>query len=183
METSSFDILMIDPPWAVKKGGIRKVRPRQGKNLDYITMPLNAIFRLLDDEIFNCASICHCVFMWTVEKYLTDCDKAMLDRGYKRHCRLIWDKSNGMAPCFTVRYTHEYLIWYYKPKLLPIAAAFRGIWRSVFQAKAREHSRKPDIAYKMVEDLYPEQKKIDVFSREKRNGWNQYGNQLDYFTN
>lgn len=172
---------MIDPHWAKQKGGLRKVRPKQGRKLDYDTMPLDQLFYLLDTAIFNFAAPDHCVFMWTIEQYLVDCESAMLSRGYRRHCRFIWDKTNGTAPCFTVRYTHEYLIWYYKQKFIPIAQTARGRFKSVFTEKAREHSRKPDFAYQMVEALYPEQSKIDVFSREKREGWAQFGNQLNYF--
>lgn len=33
-----YDILVIDPPWKKKKGGIRKARPNQDRELDYQTM-------------------------------------------------------------------------------------------------------------------------------------------------
>ena len=103
-----FSVLMIDPPWLKKKGGLRKARPNQGRNLDYDTMPTGKIFDLLDTEIFNNTTENHAVFMWTIEQYLNDCDKSMEQRGYRRHCRFIWDKTNGVAPAFTVRYSHEY---------------------------------------------------------------------------
>jgi N6-adenosine-specific RNA methylase IME4 len=119
--------------------------------------------------------------MWTIEQYLNECDKYMEQRGYRRHCRFIWDKTNGIAPAFTVRYTHEYLIWYYKEKMIPIAKEQQGKFMTVFSEKAREHSRKPEYAYKMVEALYPNGNRIDVFSREKREGWCQFGNQTDHF--
>jgi N6-adenosine-specific RNA methylase IME4 len=176
-----FSVLMIDPPWLKKKGGLRKTRPNQGRKLDYETIPTDKIFELLDAEIFNNATKNHAVFMWTIEQYLSDCDKYMEQRGYRRHCRFIWDKTNGIAPAFTVRYTHEYLIWYYKDKMIPIAKEQQGKFMTVFSEKAREHSRKPEYAYKMIEALYPFENRIDVFSREKREGWCQYGNQTDHF--
>lgn len=176
-----FEIFMIDPPWKIQKGGIRKVRPNQGRALDYDTMPVTAIFQLLDHEIFSHAAKNHCVFLWTIEHYLIESEKSMLARGYKRHCRFIWDKTNGIAPCFTVRYIHEYLVWYYKSTLLPVAKEWRGKYKTIFTEKAREHSRKPDFAYAMIESLYPGQARIDVFSREKRAGWVQYGDQTDHF--
>lgn len=176
-----FSVLMIDPPWLKKKGGLRKVRPNQGRSLDYETMSIDKIFELLDTEIFNNTTENHAVFMWTIEQYLNDCDKYMEQRGYRRHCRFIWDKTNGVAPAFTVRYSHEYLIWYYKNKMIPIAKEQQGKFMTVFSEKTREHSRKPNYAYKMVEALYPNENKIDVFSREKREGWGQFGNQINHF--
>ena len=136
---------------------------------------------LLDKEIFVHAGNPHCVFMWTIEQYLLECEGYMKERNYKRHCRFIWDKTNGVAPAFTVRFSHEYLIWYYKPHLLPVAKETRGNLRTVFTQKAREHSRKPDFAYEMIERLYPELRKIDVFSREKRDLWEQFGDEPNYF--
>lgn len=176
-----FSVLIIDPPWLKKKGGLRKARPNQGRSLDYETMPTDKIFDLLDAEILNNTTENHAVFMWTIEQYLNDCDNYMEKRGYRRHCRFIWDKTNGVAPAFTVRYSHEYLIWYYKDKMLPIAKEQRGKFMTVFSEKAREHSRKPEYAYKMIESLYPNENRIDVFSREKREGWSQFGNQTDHF--
>lgn len=172
---------MIDPSWLKVKGGLRKARPNQGRELDYITMPTKEIFELLDKEIFSQAEEIHTVFMWTIEQYLIECENYMAERGYKRHCRFVWDKMNGIAPAFTVRYTHEYLIWYYKPKMIPIAKEQRGKFMTVFVEKARKHSRKPNYAYEMIEKFYPNAKKIDVFSREKRYEWEQYGNQINYF--
>lgn len=176
-----YDIFVIDPPWKKKKGGLRKSRPNQGRNLDYETMETIDIFSLLDKEIFSLANNSHVVFMWTIEKFLTECDQYMLDRGYKRHVRMIWDKTNGVAPAFTIRYSHEYLIWYYKPKLLKIDKDYRGKYTSVITEKAREHSRKPDSAYDMIKNIYPNSKRIDVFSREKREGFDQWGNQINFF--
>lgn len=136
---------------------------------------------LLDKKIFVQTAIIHCVFMWVVERSLLDCEKNMHDRGYKRHCRFIWNKTNGVAPGFTVRFSHEFLIWYYKPSLLPVEVSQRGKYMTVFTEKPREHSRKPDYAYNMIDKLYPSHDRIDVFSREKRYGWEQFGNQVNYF--
>ena len=180
---NSFQILMIDPPWKKKKGGLRRVTPNQTRELDYATMSTKEIFMLLDNEIFSKADNPHCVFIWTIEQYLLECEAFMQKRNYKRHCRFIWNKTNGVAPAFTVRFTHEYLIWYYKSPLLAVARECRGKLQTVFSEKPREHSRKPDYAYEMIERLYPGSRKLDVFSREKRSAWEQFGNELNYFTN
>jgi len=178
-----YDIFIIDPPWPKKKGGIRKSRPNQNREFDYKTMDIPSIFSLLDKNIFPLANTPHIIFMWTIEQFLIECDTEMQKRGYKRHVRMIWNKTNGVAPAFTIRYSHEYLIWYYKPKLLKIAQNQRGKYLSIFAEQARQHSRKPDIAYEMINNLYPDSKKIDVFSREKREGFDQYGDEINFFKN
>lgn len=182
MNKQWFDVLIIDPPWNKRKGGLRKVRPHQGTVFDYSTMSLEEIERTLTFNILPLAKSHHVVFMWETDGLLGLIEPYMLRNGYKRHCRFIWDKLNGIAPAFTVRYSHEYLVWWYKPRFLPIAKEYRGKFRTVFSERARQHSRKPDVAYDIIEKLYPTHSKIDVFSREKREGWSQWGNELDYFT-
>ena len=155
-----YDILMIDPPWDKQKGGLRKARPNQTRELDYSTMPIGEIFRLLDNEVFPKAKETHAVFMWCIDKYLCEIDKWMFERGYKKHCIFIWN---------TVRYSHEYLIWYYKPKMIKINKSMRGI--TVFKEKSGRHSEKPLFAYTMINALYPNSSRIDVFARRKLYGW------------
>jgi N6-adenosine-specific RNA methylase IME4 len=172
---------MIDPPWPKRKGGKRKVRPRQGRALDYTTLTMDEIFNLLDTQILPLAATPHAVFLWTVDSSLVEAEERMVDRGYKLHARLVWDKGNGVAPAFTVRYAHEYLLWFYQPKLMPVAQEARGKFMTVIREAAREHSRKPDAAYELVKALYPTATCVDVFSREQREGWDQWGNECDHF--
>lgn len=174
-------VFVIDPAWRQRKGGLRKSRGNQGRELDYVTMEVPEIFGLLDREIFPLAEDDHCVFMWTIDRFLLECENEMEKRGYKRHCRMIWNKLNGVAPAFTVRYSHEYLIWFYRKRLPPIAGEQRGKFMTVFAERSRQHSRKPDFCYRMIDALYPSCGKMDVFSRERRHGWRQFGNQTDYF--
>ena len=49
-----------------------------------------------------------------------------------------------------------------------------------FKAKVREHSRKPDEFYDLVREVSPGPR-IDVFSREKREGFDQWGNETGRF--
>ncbi len=144
-------------------------------------MPVPDIFNLLDQQCFRFASTQHVVFLWGIDQFLIEGEKSMMDRGYRLHARMIWDKNNGIAPAFSVRYCHEYLTWFYKPKFTPVSVGSRGKTSSVFRESAREHSRKPECVYEAIQQWFPDLTKMDVFSRQKRNGWLQFGNQTDHF--
>jgi len=176
-----YNLLVIDPPWPKKKGGIRSARPNQGRSLDYQTLSIIEIFALLDAKIFPLTLTPHTVFMWATEEFLTDCEHQMTSRSYKRHARLIWNKTNGVAPAFSVRFSHEYLLWFYKPKFTPVHPSCRGKFTTVFTEKPREHSRKPDIAYNMIKEMFPDATRLDVFSREDRPGWDVWGDECGKF--
>jgi hypothetical protein len=49
---------------------------------------------------------------------------------------------------------------------------------SVITAPRREHSRKPDEAYALIETMYPGLPKIELFARQTRPGWSAWGNEL-----
>lgn len=46
---------------------------------------------------------------------------------------------------------------------------------------AREHSRKPDSFYALIETLVPIGRRADIFARCRRPGWDCWGNELDKF--
>jgi len=167
-----FDVVYADPPWQQTKGGMRKARKNQGKALDYQTLALEEIediLRKFDGKI---------LFMWAIDKYLFEAHEMAQRLGYKLHARIIWDKQNGVAPAFTIRYAHEYLLWFYKSPMAKIDESQRGKFTTVMRERSTRHSRKPECAYSMIEKLYPSGSKIELFARETRDGWESWGNEV-----
>ena len=173
-----YEIIYSDPPWSQQKGNKRKCRPNQDKALDYPTLSVEDCF-LMQEPFFAQAAEQHNVFMWTIDKFLHETEQQMERRGYKLHARFIWDKENGVAPAFTVRFSHEYLLWFYKPKhILMPRKECRGKYRTVLREAATYHSHKPLCAYEMLEDMFPNASKIELFARNKRDGWESWGNEV-----
>lgn len=174
-----YGLIYTDPPWAQKKGNIRKCRPNQGKELDYPTMRMEDISALHKSVLCNHTTQKHNVFMWTIDKYLPETESMMKDLGYTLHARIIWDKENGIAPAFTVRYSHEYLLWFYcKGKMLMPTESTRGKYTDVLREPSTKHSKKPLCAYSMLEDMFPDVPKIELFARNERTGWDCWGNEV-----
>lgn len=172
MENKKYQIIYADPPWKQNKGGIRIVRPNQDRKLDYPTCNLQEIKDILsnfDGEI---------LFLWTIDKFLFDAQKIGEELGYKLHARIIWDKENGVAPAFTIRYSHEYLLWMYKVPMLKIDKEMQGKFTTILREKSTKHSKKPIVAYELIEKLYPKKTKIELFARGKREGWDVWGNEV-----
>lgn len=178
-----YGIIYSDPPWEQQKGNMRKCRPNQGKALDYPTMTVEECMKV-QTPFFDKAAEKHNIFMWTIDKFLFQTECAMEKLGYKLHARLIWDKTNGVAPAFTIRFSHEYLLWFYKPgKMLKPRAETRGKYTSVMREPATYHSHKPNCAYIMLEDMFPTENKIELFARNTRAGWDCWGNEIEKVDN
>ena len=43
----------------------------------------------------------------------------------------------------------------------------------------REHSRKPDEAYELIEGMYPDAVRLELFARTQRDGWTAMGNEVE----
>ena len=85
----------------------------------------------------------------------------------------------GLPPAFTVRFSHEYLLWFYKPghMLMPIKES-RGKYTTILRESSTYHSHKPICAYEMLETMFPDTSKIELFARNKRPGWDCWGNEV-----
>lgn len=174
----TYGLIYADPPWKQSKGGKKSVRENSsGKPLDYPTCSLDEIkehLRLATESTTENSIL----FLWTIDKYLFEAQQIAESLGYKLHARMIWDKVTGIPAAFTVRYGHEYLLYMYKGKLTPVAKDERGKIHTVFRERATKHSKKPDIAYEIIERLYPDLKKLEMYARETRDGWDSFGNEV-----
>lgn len=173
-----YDLIYADPPWKQSKGGKKNVRKNSsGKPLDYQTISLEEIEEHLR-QATSLASENSIMFLWTIDKYLFEAQQIAEKLGYKLHARMIWNKVNGIPAAFTIRYGHEYLLYMYKGKLLPIKKEERGKIHSVFTEKVKRHSQKPEIAYEIIERLYPNTSKLEMYARNMRENWDCWGNEV-----
>ena len=173
-----YDLIYADPPWKQSKGGKKNVRKNSsGKPLDYQTISLEEIEEHLR-QATTLTSENSIMFLWTIDKYLFEAQKIVEKLGYKLHARMIWNKVNGIPAAFTIRYGHEYLLYMYKGKLLPIEKQERGKIHSVFTEKVKKHSQKPEIAYEIIERLYPNTNKLEMYARNMRENWDCWGNEV-----
>ena len=178
-----YQIIYCDPPWKQSKGGKKSVRPNSsGEKLDYPVISLEEIKDILK-KARDLGEENHILFLWTIDKYLFEAENIAKELGYKLHARMIWNKITGIPAAFTIRYGHEYLLYMYYGKLLPVAKNERGKIHSVFSEQVKKHSQKPNSAYEIIERLYPKLNKLELFARSKRQtfteSWDVFGNEIN----
>jgi len=117
---------------------------------------------------------CH-VYLWTTQKFLPFAFSVFDAWGVRYECLLTWVKNVGFTP-YSWMYSTEHCL-FGRIGSQPLLKMGK---RLDFSAKVREHSRKPDEFYSLVAEVSPEPR-IDVFSREKREGFEQWGNELNKF--
>ena len=54
----------------------------------------------------------------------------------------------------------------------------RGKYMTVLREPSTTHSTKPECVFAMIEDMFPNALKVELFARKRRDGWNAVGDQL-----
>lgn len=163
-----YDVVVIDPPWPMQKIE-RECAPNQTKSLDYPTMT--------EDELkgfkLPMADDCH-VWLWTTHKFLPMAFRLLDYWGLKYVCCFTWHKNGGFQPFGLPQYNSEFALYARKgtPTFIDTKA-----FNTCFQAPRGTHSEKPAEFYDIVRRVAGGSR-IDIFSRRKIDGFDQYGNQI-----
>lgn len=166
--------IVIDPPWDVQKYE-RDVRPNQSSDLDYPTLTHEQIAEF-DIGGMSSDDGCH-LFCWTTQKHLPPTLEIIEQWGFKYCLVMVWHKNGGPQPFGLPQYNCEFVVYARRG-----APDFRDTKQffTCFNAPRREHSRKPDEFYELIERV-TYGPRIDIFSRESRNGFDQFGNETGKF--
>lgn len=178
MSTTDYPaVFVIDPPWPSPKQ-----LPGQSSASDhYELMTMDDIKMAVCMATLDYSSVV--VFMWRLSMFQVEAYDVLREAGLKPKDDIVWEKmtKNGKRHYGMGRYTkksHETCILATRGKgVLPHGPYVR----SSFEAKVREHSRKPEEFYILVETMYPNSPKFELFARTVRPGWQQSGNELNKF--
>ena len=171
-----YNVIYADPPWSFKtysdKGKDRS--PEKHYSVmsfkDICNMPVGNIAR--DNSV---------LLMWAIDPLLDKAFEVINAWGctYKT-VAFTWAKLNKSKPGFFTGLGY----WTRgNPEMCLLATKGKPkrLSKSVPQLvvdKRREHSRKPDIMYQHIENLL-EGPYIELFARQKRNGWDSWGNEVN----
>lgn len=165
-----FDVIAIDPPWpygtSYDPSGRRAANP-------YPEMSIEAISEIAVIE--KAAEDC-ILWLWTTHKFMRHAYGLLDVWGFRDVAIVTWVKDRiGLGSW--LRSQSEFCIMAVKGK--PTVNLTNQ--STVIHGPLREHSRKPDEFYQMVDGLCVGYK-LDWFSREERNGWAQVGNDPGRFS-
>lgn len=174
-----FGTLLADPPWRFQnKTG--KVAPEHRRLTRYETMSFDAIAALPVAEV--AASTSH-LYLWVPNALLPEGLKVLDAWGFTYKSNIVWHKvrkdggSDGRGVGFYFRNVTEILLFGVRGKNARTLAAGRRQVNYVATRK-REHSRKPDEQYGIIEACSPGPF-LELFARGTRPGWSLWGNQAD----
>lgn len=174
-----FGTVMADPPWRfTNRTG--KVAPEHKRLSRYPTLDLDQICALPVAE--HLADTAHC-YLWVPNALLPEGLQVLDAWGFSYKSNIIWHKvrkdggSDGRGVGFYFRNVTEIILFGVRGKNARTLAPGRT-QVNLFATRKREHSRKPDEQYDIIESC-SSGPYLELFGRGKRNGWTVWGNQAE----
>lgn len=174
-----FRTVMADPPWRFQNA-TGKIAPEHRRLTRYGTMMLDDIVALpVGDVVDETAHL----YLWVPNALLPDGLAVMRAWGFAYKSNLVWHKirkdggSDGRGVGFYFRNVTELLLFGVRGRhARTLAPGRRQV--NMLQTRKREHSRKPDEQYDLIEACSPGPY-LELFGRGLHPGWTIWGNQAD----
>jgi N6-adenosine-specific RNA methylase IME4 len=168
LEPQAYSLIMCDPPWLFRN--YSDLGDEKGPAPHYDMMTDEEIFALPVGDLArdNCM-----LWLWATWPKLDTAMSAIQVWGFEYKTGGSWDK---------LKWGTGY-IW--RSRCEPVLIATRGSplikgsdIANLFAERSREHSRKPQCAYEIAERMMPNARRVSLFERPVRPGWEAWGNQL-----
>ena len=176
-----FRTVLADPPWQFENR-TGKMAPEHKRLNRYATMTLNDILALPVSAVVE--EPAH-LYLWVPNALLPEGLRVLSAWGFDYKSNLVWHKvrkdgaPDGRGVGFYFRNTTELILFGVRGRnARTLAAGRRQV--NIIRSRKREHSRKPDETYALVESCSPGPF-LELFARGSRPGWVTWGNQADAY--
>src|SRR6266446_4343727 len=174
-----FGTVLVDPPWQFQNR-TGKVAPEHKRLSRYPTLTVEDIKALPVADAAD--EVCH-LYLWVPNALLPLGIEVMQAWGFQYKSNIVWHKirkdggSDGRGVGFYFRNVTELMLFVTRGKnARTLAPARRQV--NLLGTRKREHSRKPDEQYDIIESCSPGPF-LELFGRGTRKGWTTWGNQAD----
>jgi N6-adenosine-specific RNA methylase IME4/ParB-like chromosome segregation protein Spo0J len=165
-----FRVIVADPPWPYYK---RKDDPSHRASLPYPDMTSEQIKAM---KVASLAADDAILWLWTTNAHLQVAFEVVEAWGFEYKTLLTWEK-NKMGTGDWLRGKTEHCMMAIKGK--PVVTLTNQT--TIIHGDVREHSRKPDEFYALVDSLCPGSK-LELFARTEREGWTSHGDETKLFS-
>lgn len=175
-----FGAILADPPWQFSNR-TGKVAPEHRRLHRYHTMSLEEIMELPVAQVALPQS--H-LYLWVPNALIHEGLEVMRRWGFQYKTNLVWFKTrkdggpDGRGVGFYFRNVTELVLFGVRGNLRTLPPGRRQV--NLIATRKREHSRKPDELYQIIESCSPGPY-LELFARQRRNGWTSLGDEADSY--
>jgi N6-adenosine-specific RNA methylase IME4 len=174
--SGGFSTVLADPPWrfANRTG---KIAPEHRRLDRYSTLDLESIRNIeVADVVSNNAHL----YLWVPNALLPEGLKVMESWGFRYISNVIWAKRridggpDGRGVGFYFRNVTEIILFGVRGRMRTLPPARSQV--NMIESRKREHSRKPDEQYDLIESCSPGPY-LELFARSEKVGWTTWGDE------
>jgi len=172
-----FGTILADPPWRFDNR-TGKMAPEHKRLRRYPTMTTEEIMEL---PVARIAAPQSHLYLWVPNALLLEGLKVMERWGFVYKTNIVWHKirkdggPDGRGVGFYFRNVTELVLFGVRGSLRTLPPGRRQV--NIIKSQKREHSRKPDEVYDIIEACSPEPY-LELFARHIRENWCQWGNEI-----
>lgn len=174
----SFGTILADPPWRFSNR-TGKIAPEHNRLSRYDTLTLEEI---KDMPVSRVAAKQSHLYLWVPNALLAEGMAVLRAWGFTYKTNIVWHKirkdggPDGRGVGFYFRNTTELVLFGVRGQLRTLDPGRSQV--NVIRTRKREHSRKPDELYDIIESC-SQGPYLELFARGSRKGWMTWGNQAD----
>jgi len=175
--SGAFSTILADPPWQFQNR-TGKMAPEHRRLLRYSTMIIEEVLEL---PVPSLAAASSHLYLWVPNALIAEGVHVMRRWGFTYKTNLVWYKirkdggPDGRGVGFYFRNVTELILFGVRGNMRTLAPGRRQV--NLLTTRKREHSRKPDEFYEIIEACSPGPY-LELFARYPRKGWIQWGNEI-----
>jgi len=170
-EPEKYSVIYADPPWRYDAGDQHTFEAQETvKDTHYSDMTFDEICQVpVSQMAYN-----DCVlFLWVPAPLNERAFQIVKAWGFEYKAQMVWDKvKHNVGHHVSVRHELLFICHRGTPPKVP------RLVDSVYEEERTEHSKKPVYFRQLIDELFPSGKRIELFAREKTDGWDAWGNEI-----
>lgn len=167
LPTNTYRVIYADPPWKYGNQGLDDYGHAERH------YPAMSIPELCALDVRSLTDDNAVLFMWVTSPLLAECFDVIKAWGFTYKTSFVWDKvRHNFGHYNSVR--HELLLVCTRGSCLPDV---QQLFDSVVTEERTEHSVKPETFRTIIDTIYPNGKRIELFARCAADGWDRWGNE------
>ena len=175
-----YSVFYADPPWSydfkeptASPGGSKGSGYSSGVDYYYNTMSIKEIYQLPISQMADKNAVC---FMWATNPLMPEAFETMKCWGFKYKTMITWHKERCKGMGYWFRGHTEHLLLGVRGNV----KAFRSLEHNIVKLPVEKHSKKPEYFRQLIERTTTHlPNKIELFAREKHEGWDVFGNEVE----
>tara|TARA_R110000868_G_scaffold271022_3_gene530492 strand:- start:7380 stop:7970 length:591 start_codon:yes stop_codon:yes gene_type:complete len=173
-----YKIIYADPPWRFSQGiNPRKTFSDKVKEEVHLHYPTLSDKEIIGLKVADIADEQCVLFLWTTDAHLEVAIKALNNWGFKyKTIAFTWNKKRGFMGKWTVKQC-EICLLATKGTAHKLLKSFKE--KSYLEEEKTKHSKKPSEFRNRIERMFGDVSRIELFAREKTEGWDVFGDEVE----